>query len=331
MRHPSIKYPFQLARWGTAGLLMAAGVSFAGCDDLIEPDISSQQVALVSPADNNRSTILVQSFQWQAVPNARTYRLQLATPSFAAATRLTLDSVVRQPSLSKSLRPGRYEWRVQASNAGYETAFTSRTLFLDSTGSLVNQLVQLNTPSNGFLTNAATITLGWDKLPMAQQYRLYVAPNPRGTALAPLDSAVGTSATVTLRFARQSRAYQWRVTALNATAQVVSPSRTFEVDVTPPPVPTLVAPVSAASFLTQPIALSWTRGAPDVTQDSLFVYRADQTTLLTGFPRLTTTAGLTLAGNSTPLVTGTYYWAVRSLDRAGNRGPMSAKRPFILQ
>jgi DNA-binding beta-propeller fold protein YncE len=92
-----------------------------------------------------------------------------------------------------------------------------------------------------------------------------------------------------------------------------------------------VSPGAAASFLTQPIALSWTRTAADVVQDSVFIYRADQATLFTGYPRLNGSTGLTLSSTSTPLVTGTYYWAVRSVDRAGNLSPVSAKRAFVLQ
>lgn len=320
-------------RQAASALLVLAGVglALAGCDDLIEPDISNQSVSLLTPAANSRSTTVVQRFEWGAISSARTYRIQIARPSFTSGMRLVLDSVVRQPSVTKSLAPGTYEWRVQALNAGYATGFSLRTLGVDSTGSLINQLVQLNQPASGYLTNATTLTLSWDKLPMAQQYRLWISPNPRGGALAPLDSTVGTATTVLLRPARLSQVYQWKVTALNATTRVVSATRTFEVDVTPPSAPTLVVPTAGASFLTLPITLSWTRSGTDISQDSVFIYRADQTTLFTGFPRLASAPGLTLAANSSPLITGTYYWAVRSMDRAGNWGPVTAKRAFVLQ
>lgn len=310
--------------------LLGAGV-LPGCTDLIEPDIRQEPVVLMAPGPAARSTTVVQRFQWAAVPNARTYRFQLAVPGFTGTTRLVLDTVVRQLALTHTLAPGRYEWRVQAANAGYQTAFTTRALTIDSTGSLVGQLVQLGAPTAGFATNAATLSFSWSRLPMAQQYRLSVTPNPRGATLAPLDSLVGAATSVTLRLARQSQAYQWKVTALNATGQAVSAAQSFEVDLTPPPAPTLLAPSAAASFLTLPIALSWSRAAADVVQDSVFIYRIDQTTLFTNYPRLSSSSGLTLASPSTPLVTGTYYWAVRSVDRAGNLSPLSAKRAFVLQ
>ncbi len=316
---------------GSALLLALVALGFSSCDDLIEPDISGEQVALLTPANASHSTTVIQSFQWTAVPHARTYRVQLATPSFTGMTRLVLDTTVTQPAVSRSLVPGRYEWRVQALNAGYETGFTSRTLTIDSTGSLTGQNLPLTQPAAGFVTNAATVTFGWSRLPMAQQYRLWVSPNPRGASLAVLDTVVGTALGVTLRLARQSQNYQWRVTALNASSQAVSATQSFEIDLTPPAAPTLTTPTASASFLTLPISLSWTRASSDVVQDSVFLYRANQTTLFTNFPRLSSGATLTLSSTSVPLVTGTYYWAVRSMDKAGNLGPVSTKRAFVLQ
>ena len=105
------------------GLPALALLFLSGCSDLIEPDIASDKVMLLAPADGNRSTVAVQGLQWSTVANARTYRVQVATPSFANPARMVLDSVVKQPALTRTLKPGSYEWRVQALNAGYATAF----------------------------------------------------------------------------------------------------------------------------------------------------------------------------------------------------------------
>lgn len=285
----------------------------------------------MTPADASHSTTVVQSFKWSAVPHARTYRVQVVVPSFTGTTRFVLDTTVTQPVVSKALTPGRYEWRVQALNAGYETAFASRTFTIDSTGSLAGQVLPLTQPAPDFATNAATVTFSWGGLPIAQQYRLWLSPNPRGASLAVLDTVVSTVSKVTLRLARRSQTYQWKVTALNANNQTVSATQSFDLDLTPPAAPALATPTASASFLALPISLNWTRAATDVLQDSVFIYQADQTTLVTTFPRLSSGTTLTLASPSVPLLTGTYYWAVRSMDKAGNLGPVSAKRSFILQ
>jgi hypothetical protein len=104
--------------WARPSLLLAlASLGFTSCDDLIEPDISGEQVTLLTPANASHSTTVVQSFKWTAVPHARTYRVQLATPSFPGMTRLVLDTTVAQPFVTKSLVPGRYEWRSSAARS----------------------------------------------------------------------------------------------------------------------------------------------------------------------------------------------------------------------
>jgi len=312
-------------------LLFLFIVGLSSCDDLIEPDISGEQVVLLSPDDKTHSTISAQVLRWSTVAHARSYRVQLVRPTFTGVHQQVLDTLVKQPSLTKSLAPGNYEWRVQAQNAGYSTGFTTQTFTIDSTSNLNGQTLLLQRPASGLATNATSLTFTWGRLAMAQQYRLSITPNPRGASLAALDTVVGNSTSVSLRLARQSQTYQWKVTALNATGQAVSASQAFEVDLTPPPAPTLVAPVATASFLAQPISLSWTRTATDVAVDSVSIYQANQTSLFTGFPRLSSGTALTLSGSSTPLQSGTYYWSVRSIDKAGNLGPATVKRSFILQ
>ncbi|HEX8659012.1 MAG TPA: hypothetical protein VF690_15830, partial [Hymenobacter sp.] len=121
------------------------------------------------------------------------------------------------------------------------------------------------------------------------------------------------------------------VTALNANSVTNSPTQRFAVDAEAPTAPVLVTPAAAALFSALPITLSWTRSAPDVVRDSVFLFGANQTTLLTGFPQVSTTTSLVLTNSVFSFTSGTYYWAVRSVNRSGNRSPLSAKRQLILQ
>lgn len=309
-----------LATWG-----------LASCDDLIEPDISTQRVVLLSPTDSSRTTAVVQTFRWEPVANARTYRIQVASPSFASPTRAFHDSTVTRPLFMTSLVPGTYQWRVQAVNGSYATGFSSRGFVLDTTTSLSGQALQTGQPAAGLVTNAMVVTFTWTALPMAQRYQLSLSPNPRTGGSAALDTLVGTATAVSLRLPRTSRVYQWRIKALNATSFVESATRTLEIDVMPPPAPALVSPVASASFLTLPVTLTWSRPSADVARDSVFFYDTNQTTLFSGFPRLSSGTTLTLAAPAIPLAPGTYYWSARSVDRAGNVGPAATKRPFIIQ
>jgi hypothetical protein len=310
--------------------LLAGGLT--ACDDIIEPDITAQHVLLITPPDSSRATAVVQTFRWETVANARTYRIQLASPSFANPAKVFRDSTVRQEYFTTSLVPGTYQWRVKGLNGSYETSFSpTRTLFLDTTSSLTGQTLQVGQPAAGAVTNATTINFSWTPLPMAQRYQLHISPNPRLSGPAALDTLVGSATAVSIRLPRNSRVYEWRVKALNAKTSVESASRTFEIDVTPPQAPALVNPAASASFLALPVTLTWTRSATDAVQDSIFLYQANQITLMSGFPRLSSGMSLTLSATVFPLTSGTYYWATRSMDRAGNVGPQSVKRAFILQ
>lgn len=325
-RFPDLR-PFLLC-----GALALLAASLAGCDDIIEPDISTQRIVLLTPADSSRVTAIVETFRWEAVANARTYRIQLASPSFAAPSRAYRDSTVRQAYFTTSLRPGAYQWRVQALNGSYQTAFSpTRTLFLDTTSMLTGQTMQLGLPAAGAVTNATLVRFSWTGLPMALRYQLHLSPNPRAGGPADLDTLVGNSTAVSVHLPRTSQVYQWKVKAVNARSSIESAVRTVEIDVTPPAAPVLVSPLASAYFLALPVTFSWTRSAADAVRDSIFLYDANQTTRISGFPRLGSGTSFALTSPSFPYVSGTYYWALRSVDRAGNAGPLSAKRPFILQ
>jgi hypothetical protein len=313
-------------------LAALGGLLLTSCDDIIEPDISDQSLVLLTPADSSRTTSVVQTFRWEAVSSARSYRVQVASPSLAAPTRYFLDSTVTPAFFTTTLPPGTYQWRVQAMNGSYQTAFVTRSFTLDTTSSLSGQTLRLEQPAANFVTNASVVRFAWTALPMAQRYRLHITPNPLVAGGAALDSVVSNMTSLSLTVPLTSQVYQWQLTALNATSSVESATRSFEVDVTPPPAPSLVSPAAGASFLSLPVTLSWSRGATDVVQDSVFFYQPNQTSLFTGFPRLSSGTTLTLASPALTLTTNsTYYWAVRSIDRAGNIGPAATKRAFVMQ
>ncbi|MBO0360817.1 hypothetical protein J0X19_22850 [Hymenobacter sp. BT186] len=289
-------------------------------------------MVLLTPTDSSTSPSALQTFRWEPVAGARQYRIQIAAPSFERPTTFFLDSLTSRPSFATSLVPGSYHWRVQALNSAYETLFTTRSFRVDTTGSLSNQGISLLQPANSSVTNRTLVTLAWVPLAVAERYLLTLQPNPR-TATGSLDTLLtgAARASVQLRLPGRSQIYRWKLTALNATSLRESATQSFEVDVTAPGMPSLATPLNGELFSNLPLTLSWSRGGTDVAADSLFVYGADQTTFVSSFPRAAATAGFTFPAASTLLVPGTYFWAVRSVDRAGNAGPRTGKRSFIVQ
>lgn len=95
------------------------------CDDIIEEvDITGESITILAPSND---VILTQgdiTFSWQLVEDATTYHLQIATPTFDAASQITLDTLISKNNFVKTLEPEKYEFRVRAENSGYQTLYT---------------------------------------------------------------------------------------------------------------------------------------------------------------------------------------------------------------
>jgi predicted phage tail protein len=304
-------------------LALLAGFSLASCDDLIEPDISDEQVRLLVPVDSAVVRTAAVVFRWEEVSRARRYRLQVASPSFAKPTQVYIDTFSVSPSLSLPLQPGQYEWRVQALNAGYETDFASLGFTLDSASNLTGAELRLRSPANNASTSNPTVLFSWEQVELADKYILEIEGGAK------LDSVVYATS-VRKTFPRQGRTYQWRVRALNATGIVTSPWRKFTTDFEAPASPGLLFPRADTTVFTWPVELKWRRNAEDVAGDSLFLYLTDQNKTVSGFPKMVTTPYFSLPP-SLSLAPGDYFWAVKSIDRAGNVSILTDKRRFTVR
>src|SRR5688572_21362995 len=111
--------------------------NFSCFKDIIEPDISKENVVLLSPKNNDTTTVLTHLFWWNEVEDAINYNLQIVKPSFTTAQQLILDSNVNANKFPVTLQPGTYQWRVKAKNGSSETPYSEiRTLRIDSTANL---------------------------------------------------------------------------------------------------------------------------------------------------------------------------------------------------
>ena len=97
-----------------------------GCKEIIEvPNITNETVLLVAPTDSTEVSTGSVNFTWESVIDAEQYHLQVATPDFANASQVVVDSVVVNTTFTATLTPNNYEWRVQAQNSAYETEYFS--------------------------------------------------------------------------------------------------------------------------------------------------------------------------------------------------------------
>lgn len=114
------------------GLLIA--LSQAGCDDILEEDITDEEVMILSPGDSITLDKNPISFQWDPVQGAVNYRLQVAEPDFIQAERLILDTLLESTRIALPVEVGKYQWRIKAENSAYSTPFTTYTFWLDTLG-----------------------------------------------------------------------------------------------------------------------------------------------------------------------------------------------------
>lgn len=105
----------------------------ASCE-ILEEDISRQEVNVVAPADNITVEAGRVDFRWLAMERISGYEFTLVGPSFSAAERVVVDTVIYADTLDRRfgcrvmLDEGKYEWSVSGFNAGYKTCTQIRSL-----------------------------------------------------------------------------------------------------------------------------------------------------------------------------------------------------------
>lgn len=307
-------------------LTIALAILLAGCKEFIEPSIEKKNVVLLAPANRAESSQYSQTFWWEPVEDALKYRLQVVSPDFNQTLRLILDTLVETNKFNYTLDPGNYEWRVSAENGSSQTPYTKSAFFIYAS-SIKQQQVQLQLPANNTLTSQASNIFTWLKLFGADQYNLQIDTNNFiDESKLFLDKTIpGQEFTVTFE---RDKLYKWRVKAKNDTAESKwSVIQNITFDKTPPAGVMLTAPANN-ELVAKPAILRWNATAT-ATRYQLYAYKTESGTLYSSqFPvNLTTTSYSFTEGSSGEKV----YWEVRALDEAGNAGPYSELRSFVIQ
>lgn len=108
-------------------LILVILICVMACDDIIEVvDISNETVSVLAPTNGSVVDTTFVNFSWQALEDAERYQVQVATPSFNAASQILLDTIVTNTYVSGQLNINEFEWRVKALNSGYETKYTTQ-------------------------------------------------------------------------------------------------------------------------------------------------------------------------------------------------------------
>lgn len=305
-------------------------VSLVRCDDIIEDDLSSDVVQLVSPSDSVKTTVVAQTFIWQAVKGATGYRLEIATPSFDRAEQMVvymeLDTIVYKCTLF----PGNFQWRVVALNSSSSSKFATRSLLITSTDDISGQIIVAVNPPGDYNTSESKNQFAWQDLYSADSYEVLIKNSSSGNILFPNLTTTYDTITKTIPEGR----YQWSVRGYNKktdTYSRYSQTNILTVDKTAPEVPVLKSPVRWSSQASRDVVFQWNKPADNLTSvsDSLLV-TSDSTSWV--HPVVAIKTSIDKSSYSFSFSTsGKYYWKVRSIDQAGNLGAYSAYYSFTIQ
>ncbi len=180
--------------------------------------VTAQMLAtptLIEPVDNASDLSLNVEASWQAVAGATGYLVQLSTSE--DFSRLVLNEMTPQISTTfNDLLPATtYFWRLQATapnaSGAFSDAFSFTTTQVDPNSILAAP--QLLAPSDGSVEQATILTLAWQAIDGATQYRIQVSQDTT-FATTTVDTVVVASV-VQLENLAPGTTYRWRVQGQN--------------------------------------------------------------------------------------------------------------------
>jgi len=271
----------------------------------------------VSPVDNVANQPTTLSLNWNMMPGADSYRLQVSTDknfgSFVAD-----DSTITTTSrlITGLSNDTKYYWRVNAKNAGGTSAYSTVCNF--TTIVAVPDVPVLVLPADSATDQPKTLSLNWNMVARADSYRLQVSTDQNFGSFAADDSTITTTSRLITGLSNDTK-YYWRVNAKNAGGtSAYSTICNFTTIVAVPDMPVLVLPADSATDQPKTLSLNWNTAVRadsyrlQVSTDKNFgSFAVDDSTITT------TSRLITGLSNDTK-----YYWRVNAKN-AGGTSPYS--------
>lgn len=290
------------------------------CEEILfENDITSKSIEILSPKNNTVVEAATVYFDWEEIEGAIAYEIQLATPDFENTQQLIFKTSVEETAYSEDLPPGNYEWRVRGINSGYTTGYTSAKFKVESPLNFSAERVSLLSLSDNYITNSNIVTLEWQGVEEASDYRIQITQN--GEVI----KEETTSATaINIDFPEDE--FLWKVRAENQTQNTFYSTRTILVDRTAPNPPVLESPENNTTTSVLSVTFQWSREsiAGSIESDSLFIYKDANLETLIEKQKASNSYTTTLDRDQT------YYWFMKAYDLAGNRSARSTVFSFTV-
>ena len=306
---------------GTAYRYTVRGYNELG-EGVASAEISATPMAIVLPAPGNFTAVAGNervTLSWDAVAGATGYRIYRADTANASLTRLPTGDITGTTYTDTGLTNGTtYRYTVRALIRNNNNNESEGRVSVEV--SAVPVLTAPPAPGNLTAIAAdAQITLSWNMVADAAEYRIFRAAGTSGTLTRINEDTTITTTTYTDTGLTNGTEYRYTVRAVNAAG--VSPDSSV-VSATPI-APTAVPGTPANLTVTigdQSLTLTWgaTAGATQY-----YVYRGLSTGNLTRIATNETIDGTTYADTS--LTAGTSYWYAVSAVNSLGEGPQSTE------
>ena len=283
------------------------------CEEiLLEEEIIESEFQLFAPSENSTVKTSHVHFTWSAVEGGRQYQIQIAAPDFQAPMQV-ITKMVEENQTSVDLNEGNYEWRVQATNSGYETPFSLPTRFkVALSDNFSDQALALISPPEGYVSPYQKVELTWRAIEEAGLYRIQIIEEGEV-----IQEEITSEMTIQVDFPEGES--NWKVRAENEAQNTLFAERTITIDTRSPNVPELISPADEEELTGTEVSFIWRREAIDGTGevDSLFIFGDQELQELVEKARVNSSYDITLERDST------YYWYVKAYDEAGNQSAES--------
>lgn len=312
-------------------LLLLAGPS---CTDIIEVDISGEEIELVAPLNQFTSNSRTVNFFWNPIDGATEYNLQVVSPSYDSIAQVVVDSFTFDNNLTLTLNPGNYEWSVLGINSAYSSRCCEIRSFeiADSTiEDISNLTLPLTLPSDSACLPDTLVSLEWAGPNQANDlYRIQISQEENFNILL---SERTTENNAIIAQLNEEGSYFWRVRLERGSNNTFSNwnTRTFTVDITPPNAPIAISPADGDTLVAEsnPGLFLWD-STDDSIFDSLYIYKDILLEELASGQESNTESATDTVLTSLEK-NKVYFWQVKSFDKAGNISLGSDVKSFFLK
>jgi hypothetical protein len=277
---------------------------------------------LASPADGATGVSVTPALSWNASSGAASYTVQVSTVSDFTSTVINQSGITQTTYNASGLSNNtQYFWRVNASNTGGTSAFSSSRSF--TTIVSVPTAPALVSPADAATGVSVTPTLSWNSVSGALSYSVQVSTAANFSTLV-VDQTDLPDTNFVASGLQTNTQYYWRVNAANNGGDgAYSTVRSFTTVITPPAVPVLSLPADSATGVSTSPTFSW-NSVSGAASYHLQISELSNFTILTKDQTgiATTSVGVSGLSNS-----ARYYWRVSAVN-SGGEGAFSSSRTF---